>query len=61
MKEHFKQPMDFQDISNYTDLADVCKVRNVICTDDSKRYYIDAIEYKEGEGFIFHLVEAEEY
>ena len=49
------------DISNYTDLADVCKVRNVICTDDSKKYYIDAIEYKDGEGFIFHLVEAEEY
>lgn len=61
MKDKFRVPMDFQDISNYSDLADVCKVRDVICTDDSKRYYIDWIEYREGEGFVFHLVEAEEY
>lgn len=53
------EPLDLEDICSYESYAHIYKNNGVTCTDGNKRYYIDSITYKDGEGFIFNLVEAE--
>lgn len=53
------EPFSLEDICSYEAYAHIYRDNIVICTDGKKRYYIDSVVYRDGEGFIFNLVETE--
>lgn len=57
----YNEPLDMKDICSYSNYAEVYNCNGVLCTDGSKEWYVDSISYRAGVGFVFNLVEAEDY